>query len=105
MHSGMLYALRISTAIMVLCGYLALFFTPVYGGIVLIIPLCLLVLTPLGALLDSRFALYRRCCNNLVCSCVAEYDGVFAVAGLVDSNIFEYLLISPNAYGFPPLPR
>jgi transglutaminase-like putative cysteine protease len=60
MHSGMLNTLRVSTGMMILCGYLALYYTPGYGVFMLAIAAVLLVATPVGSRLDLKYEWYRR---------------------------------------------
>ncbi|MBI4559209.1 MAG: DUF3488 domain-containing protein [Candidatus Hydrogenedentes bacterium] len=53
-------SLRLSTALIVLAGYLALAVTPEYGAALLIVPAILLVLAPFGEWLDQRYPGYQR---------------------------------------------
>lgn len=52
--------LRISSAALIFSGYLALIALPEQGAGVLLAPLALIALAPLGERLDARFSLYRR---------------------------------------------
>ena len=60
MHRAIVTALRISTAVFVTSGYLALAVTPYYPPAIVLVPLLLLLFSPLGERLDRHFPFYRR---------------------------------------------
>ncbi|MCP4643789.1 MAG: DUF3488 domain-containing transglutaminase family protein [bacterium] len=67
--------LRISLAVLVLSGYLALIATPAYPPFILVIPVVLLVLSPVGERLDERTSIYRH-----LTTAVAFFYGLAMVA-------------------------
>lgn len=60
MHRSILTALRVSSAVLVACGYLALATTPAYPLTIVLVPFALFLLAPLGERLDRHFPVYRR---------------------------------------------
>lgn len=59
MRSRVSTALRLSTAVLILAGYLALATVHAYGPMILAIPAAILPLAPLGEACDRRFSAYR----------------------------------------------
>ena len=60
MRRGVGRGLRVAAYVLLACGYLALATTPNYSASVLIVPVVLIVLAPLGEWLDESFPVYRR---------------------------------------------
>ena len=60
MHRSILTALRVSSAVLVACGYLALATTPAYPLTIVLVPFTLFLLAPLGERLDRHFPVYRK---------------------------------------------
>ncbi|MDQ1257692.1 MAG: hypothetical protein QG656_2298 [Candidatus Hydrogenedentes bacterium] len=75
--------LRLSTAILLLSGYVALAATLQYGIPILMIPLLLLPMAPIGEELDRQFALYGRLANGFTAVFALTLTGLF-LAGALD---------------------
>ncbi len=60
MHKNIVTGLRICSALVMASGYLALAATPHYPPAIVLIPLVLFLMAPMGERLDAHFTLYRK---------------------------------------------
>lgn len=80
MHKRIEIALRVSSACLVLAGYLSLASVPEYGILLMAIPLLAILFGPLGEWLDSHATVYRWLSKGLLIACLLVIP--FAVAGM-----------------------
>lgn len=96
MHKRIEIALRVSSACLVLAGYLALASVPEYGILLMAIPLLAILFGPLGEWLDSHAAAYRWLSKGLLFVCLIVIP--FAVAGMPLLHAVIALIIFVQVY-------
>ena len=86
-------ALRLTTAGLVVAGYAALAATPVYSGLVLIVPLLVLPLVPLGERLDTWYRGYRRVTTGIDVAFLFLLPVLFVWVGLYGAVVILVVYI------------
>ncbi len=93
-------ALRLATAGLVAAGYAALAATPLYNGLMLVIPLLVLPLVRMGERLDASYSAYRRLTTALDVLFLFVLPVSFVVVGLYDTVVILRDLHSVAPYCF-----
>lgn len=97
MHKRVIWALRISSAALVLSGYLALASVREYGVVVLLAPLTIALLWPLGEYLDTRFPAYRVITKALAIAYLCFIPLTLFVFGLLNAVIALVIFVQTHS--------
>lgn len=90
-------ALRISTAALVLSGYMAMASLYAYGPPILAFPLLLFLLNPLGEYLDKHYAAYRTLTNAAAVAYLCFIPFTVLVLGLLNAVVALVVFIQAYA--------
>ncbi len=91
------FALRLSTAALVLSGYMAMASLYAYGPAILTFPLLLFLLNPLGEYLDRHFAAYRTLANAAAVAYLCFIPFTVLVFGLLNAVVALVVFIQAYA--------
>lgn len=97
MHKRVLWALYISSAALVLSGYLALASVREYGVVVLLAPITIAILWPLGEYLDARFPAYRIITKALVIAYLCFIPLTLFVFGLLNAVVALVIFVQTHS--------
>lgn len=93
MRNGSRAGLRISTAFMVLAGYLALYTVTEFGPMALIPPLFLFPLAPIGEWLDRKSVWYKRITGVVSVACLLAVPLWWEMFGLLRAMVLLFIYI------------
>src|SRR5688572_1604679 len=87
MRDRLAIALRVSSAVLILCGYGALASVTAYPPFIMGIPILALALMPFGEHLDARHSAYRIITNALTIAFGCFLPLLFMLLGLLNTVI------------------